>query len=133
MVASAPQNDDNSSDCCGSAYIFAWDGAEWFQTAKLLASDVAPYDTFGYSVAISDQIMVVDANHDNDNGESSGSAYIFAWDGAKWSQTAKLLASDVASHDTFGYSIGISDQAVVAGANGDDDKGDGSGSAYIFV
>ena len=44
----------------------------------------------------------------------------------------KITASDGAAGDNFGYSVAISDNIVVVGANFDDDKGTNSGSAYIF-
>ncbi len=47
-------------------------------------------------------------------------------------EDSKLLAFDGASGDGFGHSIAIHDGAVVIGANGDDDNGVGSGSAYIL-
>ena len=55
--------------------------------------------------------------------------------GSNHSPFAKLLASDGASGDYFGYSVSISGDGntAVIGANGDDDKGVDSGSAYIFA
>ena len=45
----------------------------------------------------------------------------------------KLTASDASASDLFGRSVSISGDCAIVGANGDDDAGDGSGSAYIFV
>ena len=47
----------------------------------------------------------------------------------------KLLADDGAPYDNFGDSVATSadGSTVVIGASRDDDKGDGSGSAYIFT
>jgi len=44
----------------------------------------------------------------------------------------KLTASDAASGDSFGISVAISGNTVIAGASGDDDGGLESGSAYLF-
>ncbi len=44
----------------------------------------------------------------------------------------KITASNGAAHDCFGISVAISGDYAVMGALGDDDAGDGSGSAYIF-
>ena len=46
----------------------------------------------------------------------------------------KLVASDGAGSDRFGSSVGISGDGstVLVGAPYDDDKGDNSGSAYIY-
>ncbi len=48
-------------------------------------------------------------------------------------EQAKLTASDGAISDLFGYSVSISGDTAVVGADGDDDNGTDSGSAYVFV
>jgi len=47
-------------------------------------------------------------------------------------QQDKLTASDGAAFDGFGYSVSVSGDLAIVGANLDDDKGTDSGSAYIF-
>ncbi len=116
----------------GSAYIFRFDGSSWFEEAKLLASDVVVADRFGYSVGVSGDTAVIGAEWDDDNGENSGSAYIFRFSGSNWVEEAKLVASDGAAYDWFGYSVSISGDVAVIGTGGDDDNGNFSGSAYIF-
>jgi hypothetical protein len=49
----------------------------WSQKQKLTASDAAPGDEFGYSVAVSGYAVVVGAFGDNDAGIWSGSAYVY--------------------------------------------------------
>jgi len=133
------QGDDDKGDSSGSAYVFArpengW--ADMTETAKLTASDGSAEDVFGYSVAISDDTIVVGANGDDDKGDYSGSAYVFTKLGGSWTdmtETAKLTASDGSAYDQFGISVAISVDTIVVGAAGDDDKGDSSGSAYVFT
>ena len=50
---------------------------DWLQQDKLLTSDGAASDLFGYSVSIDGGYAIVGARFDDDNGEDSGSAYIF--------------------------------------------------------
>ena len=76
-------------------------GTAWLERQKLLASDGLAQDWFGYSVSISGDLAIVGAEWDDDNGSSSGSAYIFKCDGTNWVQQQKLLASDGASYDLF--------------------------------
>ena len=117
----------------GSAYVFtkAEDGG-WAQAAKLTASD-GGRSRVGTSVSIYGETAIVGAWKDDDNGENSGSAYIFtkAVDGT-WSQTGKS-ASDGAAEDRFGFSVSISGDIVIVGADNDDDMGIDSGSAYVFT
>ena len=66
-----------TSDGPGSAYVFVFDGTSWIEEAKLRASDAAGGDFFGSSVSLLGNRALVGALHDDDAGESSGSAYIF--------------------------------------------------------
>ena len=130
-IVGAFLDDDNGTDS-GSVYVFRFDGTTWSQEQKLLASDGARGDGFGISVSIGGDVAIVGASGDGDNGINSGSAYIFRFDGTTWTQEQKLLASDGASGDSFGYSVSISGDVAIVGAGGDDDNGTGSGSAYVF-
>ncbi len=124
--------DDDNGDDSGSAYIYKRDGTTWNQQAKITASDGEEDDYFGQYASISGDYVVVGARGDDDRGASSGSAYIFKRDGTTWSQQAKIMASDGAAGNRFGYSASISGDYVIVGARGYDDSGASSGAAYIF-
>ena len=67
----------------GSAHIFTRDaGGIWSEHAKLLQSDGGSNDNFGAAVALDNDTIIVGARADDDNGNSSGSAYIFDAAGA---------------------------------------------------
>lgn len=121
--------DDNHA---GSAYVYRYDGLSWVQEAKLQASDRASWDLFGWSVDISGEAVVVGAIRNADAGDFTGSAYIFRFDGSMWVEEQKLLASDYAYWDEFGFSVAISGDIAVIGAIRSDDNDPNSGSAYIF-
>jgi len=126
-VVGARLDDDNGSQS-GSVYLFETTTGQ--QIAKLLPSDGAPDDWFGWSVAVSGTTAVAAANFDDDNGTDSGSAYLF--DTTTDQQIAKLLPNDGAAGDQFGRSVAIRGTTVVIGASFDDDNGTDSGSAYLF-
>jgi hypothetical protein len=135
MVVVGANGDDDKGSASGSAYIFERNqgGADqWGEVKKLTASDGAAGDQFGNSVSISCDTVVVGAEFDDDNGSSSGSAYVFVNQCGDWVERDKATASDGAAGDQFGQSISISYDTVVVGARGDDDNGSQSGSAYIF-
>ena len=116
--------DDDGGDGTGSVYVFTRDSSggndldTWRQTAKLTASDGEPYDSFGVSVAIDGDTIVVGAYGDDNRGDDSGSAYVFTWSSIRgeWRQAAKLTASDGAQGDWFGYSVAVDDNDVLIGA-----------------
>jgi hypothetical protein len=124
--------DDDRGSNSGSAYIFRWNGSDWVQEQKLLASDVGSHDEFGRSVSASGDVVLVSAHFDDDRGSNSGSVYSFRWNGNAWGQEQKLLASDGGSNDDFGRSLSVSGDVALVGAWGGDDQGSNSGSAYIF-
>ena len=130
-VIGALRDDDNGVDS-GSVYVFTRLGNDWNQQTKLTAADGGAGDEFGGKVALDGDVAVIGARHDDDKGVDSGSAYVFARTGTAWSQQAKLTAPDGAAGDEFGYSVAISGDIAVIGAPRDDDRGDDSGSAYVF-
>lgn len=128
--------DDDAAYQSGSAYIFEKPAGGWVsttETAKLTASDANTSASFGISVSISGNTAVVGA--DGDGGAHSGAAYIFEKPAGGWismTETAKLTASDAMAGDYFGTAVSISGNTAIAGALGDDDAGEHSGSAYVF-
>ncbi len=106
----------------------------WQEEVKLLASDGAAYDRFGYSVSLSGTTALIGARENVVNGTESGSAYVFGYDVASgsWSEKAMLVPPDGIDEQYFGWSVSLSEKVAVVGARGDDDNGHISGSAYVF-
>ncbi|MGE0887026.1 MAG: PKD domain-containing protein [Blastocatellales bacterium] len=128
--------DDNTAQ--GSAHVFIRSGTIWSEHQKLTASDGAGegnYLGFGYSLAIREDIIVV-GPYDDDIGSNTnqGSAYVFARSGTVWSEQQKLIISDGARGDSFGRSISISGDTLVAGSPGEDIViNENQGSAYVYM
>jgi len=124
---------DDNGESSGSAYVFLNTGGVWHAQAKLTAEGGSRDDYFGYSVSLSGNRALVGAYGDYSGGSGGGAAYIFERDAAgTWGQVARLTANDAAALDAFGHSVSLSGDIALVGASGDDDRGDGSGSAYIF-
>ncbi len=80
-LAIGAYNDDDGGIDSGSAYIFhQQDDNSWIQTKKITAPDAAELDWFGYSISTDGSNLVVGAFRDDDNGDNSGSAYIYSLD-----------------------------------------------------
>lgn len=155
---------DNRAYNSGAAYVFVRNGNTWSQQAYLKASNTeggyADYDsgdTFGRSVAISEDTIVVGAPLEDSNAtgvggdgsdnsaELSGAAYVFVREGTNWTQQAYLKASNTGTGDVFGWSVAISGDTIVVGARLEDSNAIGvngsqsnnsiaeSGAAYVFV
>ena len=109
----------------GAAYVFARSGATWTQQQKLIASDAATGDGFGWSVGLSS-----DGNTALVGASNKNSAYVFTRSGAAWTQQQKL--TDAAYGDFFGRSVGLSSDgntALVGASN----KNLAQGAAYVFT
>lgn len=131
-LVGAPMDDDAGGDS-GSAYVFVRSAMSWSQEDKLNTLDAAPGDSFGLAVALSADMALVGAAMDDVAGGDSGSAYVFMRDGsADWRLQNRFTASDAAAGDIFGSAVALSGGTALVGAPGDDDGGDGSGSAYLF-
>ena len=109
----------------GSVYVYERDMAgDWNFIQKLTNSDQDDYDRFGWSVAIHGDIIVVGAygedenEFDEENLSKAGSAYIFKRDGdGDWNEVQKIVASDRAEGDEFGFSVAVHDDLIVVGAH----------------
>ena len=132
IAVGSAQDDDNGADS-GSVYIYDRSGTTWTQTAKLKPSDGATGDTFGEALSIHGDLLVVGSPQDDDNGSSSGSAYVFRRTLGVWNQIAKLTASDAAFSDWFGKAVHTDGEKVIVGAyRADGVTGFQNGAAYIY-
>ncbi len=99
---------------------------------KILAADGKQYDRFGESIAFDGDVAIIGAEYGDGLDGNTGSAYIFRYDGITWVQEAELMAADGTGYERFGHSVSISNDVAIVGAFEDDDRGQVSGSAYIF-
>ena len=137
LIIGSPSDDDGAVNS-GSAYIFNqnFGGAEnWGEVKKLVASDAGAQDSFGSSVSISGNNVAVGASLNDDAGTDSGSAYVFSRNAGgsnNWGEVKKIVADDASLTDNFGVSVAISNEAVIVGAENDDEGGLDCGAAYVF-
>ena len=97
VAVGAPQDDMAWHDS-GSVYLF--DASNGDLIVRLRASDEGDGDGFGWSVALDNGVVAVGSYRDDDNGQDSGSLYLF--DVVTGEQLDKLLPSDGATDDRFG-------------------------------
>lgn len=131
IVVGAETDDENGVES-GSASVFRFDGATWVEEQVLLPCTGAPEDLFGVSVSVSGDTIVVGADGDDDNGEDSGSASVFRFNGSTWIEERLLIPSTAAADDLFGLSVSVSNNAIVVGAAGDFSSGSVGNGAFAF-
>jgi hypothetical protein len=131
VVIGANNHDDGASNA-GAAFVFVRNGNNWTQQAELLAPDPSVEAWLGLSVAIDGDRIAVGAIYDDERGTDAGAAYLFKRTGTTWTLETKLLASDGAAGNTFGFSVSVKGDRVLVGASDFGDVGGGLGGAYVF-
>ncbi len=131
VAVGAPMHDVAGSDA-GAVYVFIRSGGVWSEQGKLVGDDTGALDTFGASVSLSGDTLLVGAPDHSTSTTQAGAAYVFVRSGGVWSQEAKLVASDADAHDDFGRSVYVEGDQAVIGAPMDDEFGSNAGAAYVF-
>jgi hypothetical protein len=99
---------------------------------KILGTDTAASDLFGYALALDGDRLAVGALRDDSPWGDAGSVYLFERNKGGpegWGQVAKLTASDAGTNWALGVAVALDGDTVVAGAPLADDN---VGAAYIF-
>ena len=102
----------------------------WRTEAKLVLTDGASGDYFGYDVALSGDTAIIGSPYDY----NIGSVYVFVRrDDGTWELVQKITPADGEAYDYFGRSVAISGDTAVIGARFDDVNGSASGSGYVYT
>jgi hypothetical protein len=132
LAIGANRDDNANGSNVGSVYIYKYDDLNIIEEFHIIPPDGSPNDYFGKSLSIYNDWLVASSIYDDVNGEKSGSAYVYYFDGIDWIFHTKLLPADGNAFDRFGYSVDIYDDIIVIGSVYDDDMGEDSGSVYVY-
>ncbi|NOY89656.1 MAG: integrin [Deltaproteobacteria bacterium] len=151
---------DNSARNAGAVYLFRLAGSTWSQEAYLKASNTDAGDSFGSSLALSQDgsTLAVGADFEasgatgvgaaqTDNSAMfAGAVYMFVRSGTTWSQQVYIKASNAEAPDEFGWVVALSadGSTLAVGAPSEDSSATGvggsqadnsaiaAGAAYVF-
>ena len=123
------RDDTPSRIWAGSVFVFTRINNSWSQQERLFAPDPADDYSFGWSVSISNDTVLIGAPVEN----SPGYTYVFTRTGNSWTQQAKLLASDGREADLFGASVSLDGDTALIGAPADGVTSTSSGCVYVFT
>jgi len=112
----------------GLAYIF--DAFTGVKLRTLKTTDGAVGSVSGWSVSISNDLVVVGAVGKDNGNKSQDGGIVYIFNAITGEQLHKLEETDGAIDNSFGRSVAISNDLVVIGDVGDGNKN--SGSAYMF-
>ncbi|PJZ24748.1 hypothetical protein CH352_12610 [Leptospira hartskeerlii] len=126
---------DNSMTFAGAVYVFVRNGNTWAQQAYIKPSNPSEFDSFGNSIAIQGDTLVVGCHNESSaqntisNGQPapnddslnhSGAVYVYKRTGSTWVEEAYIKASNPDNGDYFGYSVAISGDTIAVGSQGED-------------
>ncbi|NOY93933.1 MAG: hypothetical protein GXP55_22345 [Deltaproteobacteria bacterium] len=153
------------SGSSGAVYIFSRVVSSWSQQAYVKSSNnnsgsgIGGGDRFGeVGVSGDGSTLIVgapredsnatDLNGDqtNDASVDSGAAYVFAWNGSRWSQMAYVKATNTDANDRFGVSVAIADDgatlaigslneqsnAIIVDGYQSNNSVNGAGAVYVY-
>lgn len=144
MVVGAVRDREN----VGSVYVYKYINGEWIQTSKLTPDDASSdsQGNFGHSVAMTSQgVLAVGAPRDGTNGRRrNGSVYVYSAElSGSYALLTKIIPPDSLEGDMFGTSLAVDvftnpssnveETRLAIGTPFDDDKGESSGSVYMFL
>jgi len=129
-VAIVAANNDEAGLDTGAAYILRYNGTTWSEEQKITAPPgSADPSEFAFDVVIDGDVAVVGAVLDDGAMTTTGTAFVYAFDGSSWTKQAKLIAAGGAANDLYGWALGFDNGRAVVGATRVDDTG---GKAYIY-
>lgn len=113
---------NTSAGGAGAVYVYRRSSGAWSQEAYVKASNTGGVDSFGTSVALSNDgaTLAVGAEHEDSSAVgvggnqlsnaaiNSGAAYVFTRSAGAWSQQAYLKASNTGAADYFGRRVSLS-------------------------
>jgi len=123
--------DTNAGTSSGAAYVFVRSNNIWTIKQKLTGSENSSNDSFGLSVGIDGNTIVCGAfgNTPSPSVFAVGTTYVFTLIGNQWLETQKLSASDASHNNSFGGTVAIDGNTIIAGAIGNSQF---AGAVYVF-
>ena len=151
IVVGAQDDDVDGTDAAGSASVFERRAGAWVETERLLPSMPVQRGSFGYSVGVQADTVMVGAPRIESivtpfPRVSAGEVYVFDRTATGWQQQERVLKAMVPRmNDSFGSSISMRPNAALIGSCGDASGDDGvgadasrrdaefSGAAYLYA
>lgn len=131
LVVVGANHDDEMGPDAGAVYIYdVSDPQAPTRLSKFFAADAGAEEYFGYSVAISGNIVAVGSRMDHSAASDPGAVYLFDISNpVEPVQLSRIPGPDPGSDDHFGFSLACSGDILVVGAPGSSGN---TGMAYTY-
>jgi hypothetical protein len=140
LAVGARQDNDGEAGgpSYGAVYLFQNVGGTWTYKEKKRATTPQQDASFGFSVDISGDTMIVGSHYEDIDGDGlnpfrQGAAYLYRFDTDNWQFSDRITAPDSAHMALFGVSVGISgNYAIVGSPMKTVSAVTDAGAAYVF-
>lgn len=103
-------------DVEAAAYVFAWNGSDWVEQARLIPSESDASGDFGWAIALEGDDLFVTDRGESDTGNgfyAFGSVTHYRWDGLAWNETQRLLPPIPGTGTpSFGYELSLDGEVL---------------------
>lgn len=130
----AAVNDAVNGWSSGSAYVYHYDfETEWTRVAKLQPSDGGPFHSFGSSVSITEDRIVISAPGADSTNHRSGKVYIFEKPAEGWRDMTETSVITRVNDEKgkFGYQVAVANDEIAI-TQVYEEQSSAVGYAYIF-
>lgn len=128
LAISAPSDginpyDADASTGYGTVHIYQRDGDTWTRTTRLENPSPTPMtgrigDPFGSALALDDNRLIVAAGSLSETGlQGAGLLRVYTFDGAEWSETARITHPDARAGDQLGNRLALDGPLLAATAS----------------
>jgi len=108
----------------GSVYVFEWDGTQWVETQKVIASLPLTGMLFGRSIAICDDVLVI--------GTAWEDFYVFHHDGTQWQEQVIISSPEPNWNANFSGALATDGDRILCGTSSHDLSVRNEGTAYMY-
>ena len=130
LLIGAPGDSEADWDS-GAAWLYELED-DWSLVSSLQPKVVESGARFGDAVAIDGDWVAIGSPRSDGSGIASGAVHLFDGRSGSWRESQCIQAPDGASGDFFGDSLALCGKWLAVGSWGDDDRGEKSGSVWIF-
>ena len=133
VAIGAESNDGGSGANSGHVRVFKWNGSDWQQQGTDIDGEASGDYSGPVDISSDGSNIVIGAPFNDGNGNSSGHARNYKWNGNNWVQVGIDIDGE-RNYDNFGKAVDLSSDGltVAIGAYSSDNNGVNSGHVRIF-
>lgn len=120
----------------GVTRVYVWNGEDWEQRGESIFAETLGIEYSGSAVDLSadGSIVAIGSIANANTMDDQGHVRVFQWTGLSWFQLGQDIDGE-AAFDYSGGTLSLSDEGTIIaiGASGNDDAGDLSGQARVYI